>query len=211
MASEVGICNRALSHLGAYRIDSLAGSTKEARECNTLFDDTRDAVLRAHDWAFARAHKTLAVIANAEYPGWTYAYSYPTECLAARRIWNETDGLPGTIYDPSTDLYRSTGKIPFEVRAAEDLDNRVILTDKEDAVLIFTAKITDPNLFDSQFIEIMAYKLAADLAIPLRADAKKRAELYQTYLTFLQGAQAESANEGYEAPTNDNSFTQARG
>ena len=53
MASEVDICNRALSKLGAARITSLTEDSVNARACNAMYESVRDAELRAHPWNFA--------------------------------------------------------------------------------------------------------------------------------------------------------------
>lgn len=211
MASEVRICNLALSRVGARRISSLSENTKESRECNKIYTDTRDVVLAAHDWGFARKHKTLAAIATPTYPGWDYAYAYPTDCLAARRIKDDTGSVSQIAYDLEEERYRSVGKVEFEVRATEALDGKVILTDQADAVLIYTARVTDPNVFSIEFIDALAYRLASDLAVPLRADTRKSDTHFRKYTFLIGSAQASSANEGYQKPDNGNSFVNARG
>ena len=48
MASQLGICNRALIILGAETINSLSENTKNAKLCNEIFDDVRDELLDEH-------------------------------------------------------------------------------------------------------------------------------------------------------------------
>ena len=47
MTSVVGICNLALTKLGAARITSLTDDTKQARALNAIYEATRDAELAA--------------------------------------------------------------------------------------------------------------------------------------------------------------------
>lgn len=211
MASEVQICNLALSRVGARRISSLGENTKEAKECNKIYTDTRDFVLAAHDWGFARKHATLAAISTPTYPGWDYAYAYPTDCLAARRIKNDTGSTSPIAYSLEEDRYMNVGKVEFEIRATAALDGKVILTNEPEAVMIYTARVTDSNLFSAEFIDAFAYRLASDLAVPLRADTRKSDTHFRKYTFLIGSAQASSANEGYEKPDGGNSFVNARG
>src|SRR4030065_768120 len=64
MASETGICNRALQIVGATRIGSLADTSKSARECTVAYEISRDALLRSHPWGFAIARAQLAADAT---------------------------------------------------------------------------------------------------------------------------------------------------
>jgi hypothetical protein len=57
MASKVQIAKLALQHIGdRYDISDITEATPEAEQVNLLFDDTRDALLRQHPWAFATRH-----------------------------------------------------------------------------------------------------------------------------------------------------------
>src|SRR4030065_1230484 len=75
MASETGICNRALQIVGATRIGSLADTSKSARECTVAYEISRDALLRSHPWGFAIARAQLAADA-------TYAAARAAEVVA---------------------------------------------------------------------------------------------------------------------------------
>ena len=87
MASEIDICNLALSHVGGRPIESFTEGTKEAIECGRFYAFDRDAVLEDHNWNFARKRLDLALTSD-EVSGWTYSYAWPTDCLAPRRIYN---------------------------------------------------------------------------------------------------------------------------
>lgn len=212
MASEVQICNLALSHVGAFRIQSLDDATKEAQECNTLYDPTRDAVLRDHKWGFATKRLVLALLPDT-YSGWTYAYQYPSDCLAAREIYNPLNSSnQGCCNDPNCNnsCQSVSKKIDFEIITNDNKDARIVLTNQEDAELIYTAKVTDPNLFDAQFIQALSRLLASDLAVPLRADSHMESQQFKKYLYILGLAQATDSNEQQKKVDDSNSFVQSR-
>lgn len=127
MASEVDICNLALSHIRAASITSLSGTDVRSVACNRQYAVTRDAVLRDHAWGFAKKRKVLILIEDT-YAGWDYAYLHPADCIVAHEIYDLDGSLTGTIYDPETGSYVSVGKIEFEVSLAEDLAADVIIT-----------------------------------------------------------------------------------
>jgi hypothetical protein len=196
MASVVDVCNLALSHIGKYHIASLQDARKEALECRTLYPRARNSTLRDFDWNFARKRIILAQLVDT-FAGWDYAYQYPTDCLRALQIFN-------TASDSAVD------QIPFEIGVNEGLSGRVILTDQEEAILIYTAAVEDPNVFDDVFIDALSYRLAADLALPLRGDPQVQQAMLNIYGSLLGRAQATNANERHKTPDDANYFVDAR-
>ena len=180
MASEVEICNLALSHIGASAtISSLSEQSEEAFHCNLLYADLRDAVLRAHPWVFTTRHIALSDVGDP--PGnWLYRYSYPNDCLVAREILQTA--VPGD-------------SIPFEVALGDAYNSRVILTDLDDAILIYTYKVTNPLVFDPLFVQALSWRLAAELCMPLTRDFKRMESAYQLYNGTLTEARRNDANE----------------
>lgn len=183
MASEVDICNLALSHIGASAtISSLTEKSEEAFHCNLLYSDARDALLRAHPWGFATRHIALSDVGSP--PGnWSYRYSYPNDALYAREILQED-----TSGDP----------IQFEVALSDAYNSRVILTDQEEATLIYTYKVTNTLAFDPLFVSALSWRIAADIAMPLTRDQNRLQAAYQMYQATLSEAQAFNANEQHE-------------
>ena len=210
MASEVQICQLALSHIGSYKIDSLSESSKEAEECNRLYPFVRDAVLEDLPWNFASKRATLAPLTE-EFAGWDFAYAYPSDCIYALEIYDDSHAAAGAYYDADTELYVKKGKVAFTSGVNAALTQRVILTDKEDAILIYTARVVNPTLFSSLFIKAVSYYLAGELALPLLGDPNIQASMESKYLAIKGLAEASNANEGHEDPTDDNTFVSARG
>ena len=209
MATEVEISNLALSHVGAHRITLLTEATKEARQCNLLYPFARDAALRAHDWSFARKRVTLALLPDL-YSGWDFAYRYPTDCLVDRKIYDDTGAYTGTSYDVDNDAYRQVGKVEYEIAVNAALDGKVILTNKQDAELTYTAAVTNPNLFDSVFVEAFSWLLSSQLAVPLKGDSAMQQTHLNQHMLLINNAKVISANEGNEKPRDVNCLVRSR-
>jgi len=199
MASAIQICNLALSHIGAFRISSFEESTKASRQCLELYPIARDSVLEDHDWGFARKEQTLALSTDT-YSGWSYAYAYPSDCLAPRLIYDDNGALTGTSYDADLDVYKQVGKIEYEVRSNTTLDQVMLLTDKEDAILIYTAKVENPTMFSSSFVDAISWRLAADLAYPMNTDKKLSDQMNNKYLVSIGKSKQSSSNLDNKKP-----------
>lgn len=196
MTSQVEICNLSLSHVGAYRIQSLTESTKEARQCNLLFSYARDSALSDHDWTFARKTISLALLPET-YGNWAYAYQYPSDCITPRKLFNEAAA-------------EGVSKLEYEIGTNADLSSKVIMTDKEDAMLVYTARVVDPTMFDTAFIEALAWKLAGDLAIPIKGKVQLKQLFTQQYVAVVERAKAINAQSEEKQPDNVNTFVNAR-
>lgn len=172
MTSEVDLCNRALSGLGARStISNLTEGSAESVQCALHYGPSRDELLRLHLWSFARRQKILALLAAAagtpENPSgtgpvplspWRYQYQPPTNCLRIRQIYQPVTGGAKIAYALSGD----------EDSAGNPID--VILTDQPQAVLIYTARISAVDVFPPDFQAALVATLAAKLAIPLTGD-----------------------------------------
>lgn len=210
MLSKVEICNVAITRVGGNRIDDLelSNDQEEAIYCRALYDVALEATLEAYDWSFATGRIKLALLGTGIYQGWTYAYKYPNKCVRARSIWNPAIGMAQLQSDPQR--FAEADKIPFEVASNTNLDDRVILTEQETAVLIFTAKISNPNLFSASFVDALGWRLASDLAVPINGDGNQQIDLLKAFMRSVSLAQTSSANEGHQLPDVGNNYTRAR-
>jgi len=214
--SVINICNLALSRIGAPSIAAITENTRPARECNRLYETVRDTVLSEFPWNFARKQEALAALSGEEVTGWDYAYAYPTDCLTALQIYNPltnqtyTDGEYVAYQLVESAVKIKADRIKFEIGTNSTKDTRLILTDQEDAELIYTARITDPNMFSSAFIDALSWRLAADLAIPLKGKASLQQQMLAMYVRKLGYAQQVNANEGFEPPSGVSGYVTAR-
>ena len=88
MATEVDICNIALTNLGEAKIVSLTEATERARLSNLRYPDVRDAVLRSHPWncATKRAKLTRSTVT----PAFGYLYQYSLQIEGKFLLTDET-------------------------------------------------------------------------------------------------------------------------
>ena len=85
MASEVEICNEALTALGENPILSLTDNSKAARLCNLKYANKRDYLLRRYLWNFAVKRITLAPdVATPEFE-FSAQFTLPVDCIQFRK------------------------------------------------------------------------------------------------------------------------------
>ena len=139
--SNVSIANRALQKLGAKRISSLDQDHPNARSMNAAFERVRDMELRCYDWSFAI--KRASIAEDGDEPTWGdwNQYSLPNNFIRLIR-----DDESGSAVDWKIEgLYiLSADASPLEIR--------------------YIARIEDPNMFDSLFVEAFAGRLALECA-----------------------------------------------
>lgn len=187
----------ALAHIGVSTFIASAGErSKEATICNQFFEPVRDSLLEAFEWSFASRRVSLA-LTDVEITNWLYAYKYPADCVAARRLVYE--GLRNP---------RSDQRIPYEI--GYDGTQRLILTDQVDAELIYTARITDPNLFSPLFVTAFAWLLAEPIAMPLAVSTSLADRAAKRASQWLSAAIAGNLREGQEDQPAESEFISAR-
>lgn len=200
MASSIDICNLALGNIRAGSINSLDEASLEAQVCKQRYQLAVDFVLRDFPWRFAHKTQALALL-DTTHPEWTYVYAYPSDCLRAKYILPASDVINDrTVYYHLEDfgLDQRYRKVTFEVGMDPDGSGRVILTNKEEAYLAYTAKQTDTTVFTADFVEALSWYLAAFIAIPLvgpETGRKLREDSLKLYEMTIKTAAANDANE----------------
>lgn len=189
MASEVGICNLALSHLGdeatVASIDPPEGSP-QAGYCARFYPAARDSLLEMHAWGFAIKRVQLALLPN-PWPAWRYAYARPADALKLLAVL--PPGAPDD-HDMPPLLALSSAQGPQPYSPETDISgNSIIYTDQPDAVLHYTAIVRDTTKFSPLFVMTLSYGLASLLAGPMlkgdvgAAEGKRCAAMMQQYLS----------------------------
>lgn len=144
MASPTDICNISLALVGSKSILDLSDESKRARLCKRLYPLLRDDMLRDHLWNFAINMGTLAEKTSAPLFGFSKCFSLPQDFL--RLVGME-------------DRY-------VEYR----LENGVIHSSESVLRIRYIKRIEDSEVFDSSFVMALAYRIAAELALPLADD-----------------------------------------
>lgn len=189
-SSAITVCNFALSHLGVGKsIAALDERGKEAEACNLFYETARDEMLEGFVWPFAKKVLALGLVTDNEddaHPdvNYIYSYRYPSDCLFARRIQS------GVRMD-----YRQA-RVTYEIMG--DDQGSLILTDKEDAILEYTATFgQNPARWSSAFSMALSFRIAAYIAPRVTGgDPFKIADkAIQFWRMSNSVAQANAANE----------------
>lgn len=191
MATEVSICSNALRRLGDDPITSLTDDTERARLCNAFYTDARDAVLRSHPWNFAITRASLAKLSDTPAYGFNYQYSLPTNPYCLRVLEMEYPDYIFKVENVAT-------------------HGRVLLTDEGTAKILYIARITDTNLFDSMFVDVLTAKLSLDLAYPVTNSLQVQQQMQKLYQTKLSEARSIDGQEGFIDDLVSNTFTDFR-
>jgi hypothetical protein len=198
-ATHVAICNQALARLGhKTMITSLTEATDEARLCALFFEEAVAVLLRDFPWPFARKRATLSLVTASAVTNWTYAYAVPTDMAAALELVN-----------PLGRVVRSDQRSPFELGFDDTNDLVRLYTDLEDAELLYTSTNINTNLFDAQFRDALAWRMAAEIATAL-GKPEKMPNMLQMYRLRISEAEAASFRESEDGPEPDGEILSAR-
>lgn len=196
MATDVEICNVALSRVGIDQyIEDLTDPKPSAVSCNLHLPLSRREMLSSFLWPFAMTARQLALVDDVTVPGWTYVYRYPVDCLYAREITDEGGARFFRAAWEQHD-YNPMVRVPFNVMSDPDTDGaKIIATDMNLAYLWYTKDVTDPNQLTPLFRDALSWKIAAEVALALRADAQRARYAQEMYRQSLSVAQAHSMND----------------
>lgn len=210
MASKIEICNFALGYIGKQSIAALTENTESARRVNQFYDVTRDAVLRDYPWAFAKKEVALAISTGDTAVKWQFVYQYPAGCAKVRRLYADPATAPtyNTTLRNVQSLLDDTDEVPWDMLKINS--SLKIVTDLENAYAEITEIVTDPSLYDPQFVKAFGYALAAELAIPLTKSPTIQAAMMKIYGTVLPAAQASTANERKNTPQYSSRYARGR-
>jgi hypothetical protein len=178
--NDTQLCNLALAEIGdSYTITDINETSNQAAVCRLFFDPTRDAMLRAHQWNFARALSDLSALSTDPVFGWDYQFPLPSDFI--RLV--EFNGLDAW-----------TTEDDFQI-ANGPSGGLVLLTDEDEASIVYIKRVTDANLFDPLFVEAFTLKLAARICTKLTKDDAIKDRLTKEAKEALGRARQTDANE----------------
>ena len=179
-------------------------------------------MLRAAHWNFARKTERLSLLKAA--PGtpentstvvvwsaatmpaqpWLYEYAYPSDALLIRSVFASpsVDTPPDA---PALPAWRGTLEAgyaryrKFDTALGADTGGQpinVVLTDAQQAVATYTARVTSEALWDTLFQEAMVLALASRFAFPLTGNMALQRSIAQQARSTLDQARASNGNEG---------------
>lgn len=179
--TKLSICNMALSRVGNDKLTQAqltADAIRAAQLVNSYYDNCRDATLRAHPWNFAVKRDSL--VSTGEAPSFEYAVAFelPDDFLKIVRPDWESLGM----------------EISYRIENQNDV--KVLVTDESTCSIEYIAQITDATLFDPQFVDVLAQRLAAEISTGLTDNANMTEKLWQVHASKLREARGVDAQEG---------------
>lgn len=180
MASKIEIINLALGRIGQGTIGSLSEDSVQAAVAGRIYESCLKECLRGNNWSFAQVSEPLALVANYTPVNWTYAYQYPTSCMVLWKLYVVGSPREG---DHFQELF-----VPA-------LNQKVIGSNTQFANGEYTFYVQDTSLYDSSFVNVFAYRLAADMAMPLNADAEQAKNMMAIFSNQMSEAQRLSSYE----------------
>lgn len=222
MASQVDICNLALSNIGARAsIASLSEQSAEAKECARRYDACLEAVLQAAFWNFARKQVNGVLLKDGTIAGntvpvpWLYEYEYPADAIQVRYVM-PIYSQGATISGGATVAVPPMQTRPVRFVVSSDLDTtgndiKCILTNQPNAVIVYTKKITNPALYDAQFVECFAGYLGAKICMALTGKRDVMLDQFRWAQQSANEAQASNGNEGLTVIDSTPDWIAARG
>ncbi len=151
MASQVDVCNLALSILGKPTIASLADNSNAARVLNVEYDLIRRSLLTGRAiWRFSVKRASLPSLTTVPTSGpFTTQYAMPTDCLRVLLAGNTWPGLDLSDYRMG----------PTD--AGYSIEGRNILCDYGSPLALkYVYDCQDPTQFDPRFVVYFACELA---------------------------------------------------
>lgn len=185
MPSIIDVCNKALDKVGQNPITSLGDGGKAANACNRNWPLVRDTVLRDHPWNFAMAREVLAPSTVA--PAWGFTAKFPIPSDFLRLI---------EIRDLSTNEYQ--------------LENGHIHANATALYIRYIKRVTDPNVYDSLFVEAVSTRLAAEMCETFTQSTSKKRALFEEYGENLIRAKSVDGQENPPSTYEEDEWIEAR-
>lgn len=199
MTSEVSICNLALGWLGQDPITSFEDQVDTAELCKINYPSARDAVIESRSWRFAikRAISETELRTgdqdNEDFPQWGdgFVHDVPPGMLSVFRCYKDVSGS--------------------ELLDAEWQREGDYLISKESTLYVWGVRqVTEVTKFSELFVQALASRLAADLAIPLTKNRQLQVDMWSIYNDKLTEAAPRDGQQGRAESTTANRLTNAR-
>lgn len=203
------ICNLALGWLGGQRITSLdvAEDSKEWLLCSENYEPLRDAVLSEREWGFAVERKILDPATEELTFGLERKFLVPQDSVRVLTVHDSSVIRPSPITAPTV-VSRGVHDIP-EVDGWE-IEGKYILAGAEVVYVRYNKKITETGLFSSTFIQALAQRIAADLALPLTESRSLYDRMWAAYEVKLSHGAVTDGLQGRTRKMRSRALTRRR-
>jgi hypothetical protein len=215
VATEVELCNHALSLIGESRISSLTEANERARICNLLYDQTRDELLASFEWPFAVERRALSAVDEENLTQWGYSYSLPPDYLkmldvlddeSYRRVMSTGYGLGGHV--SSTDMFYLNRRVATHEEPFYRIQGNRLYTDFSPCYVRYIARVENPVLFPELFVTALAASLAAKVAPRLSQNFQLAQTMMQYAGAAIVTAKAELTKDAQPRPRKRNLWSE---
>lgn len=170
MTSKVSICNTALINLGADTIISLTEDTKQARDCNVVYDVIRQDLLRGHPWNFAIKRQQLAATVADPVFEFNNQFNLPSDSLRILKVFDETSEYK--------------------------IEGDKIISDQTPLKVVYIRNEEDVALFDSNFSYLLSLGIAAEIAYSITGSTQQASLMRQRYIQARRESKQWDGQEG---------------
>ena len=184
--SVVDICNNALIRIGSKTITSLTDGDKVANSCNTIYEQTRDMLLRQHLWNFAIKRVVLASETDAPAFEFNNSFPLPSDFIRAKAL---------------EDQYSE-----YKIESGNKL-----VTNASSVKLIYVSRVTDVAKFDPLFVEALILMLAIKLSYILIGSNGREQALKEELNKIMFLAKQVDGQDDTPDSLNASTFLDARG
>ncbi|KQN09819.1 hypothetical protein ASE85_02470 [Sphingobium sp. Leaf26] len=191
MATQIGICNDALSEVAADPIDSIDEASSSAFYCRQHYPNVIAEMMSWTDFDFLNRRTTLALRPNDRKGEWLYRYGKPNDMAEAiavlPKVEDQRTNLPtaGPFNFPD---WSALGRLPFLIAETS------IYTNVANAIIEYQVNTVEPAAIDAMTARAVALELASRLAMPLKKSARLKGDLIKLAEVARQRAIAESEN-----------------
>lgn len=182
ITDKLSIFNLALNAVGQKsNLLSVDENVREAEVCRLWYSPVLDQVLAGAHWGSARAHARLPLITERDYgvtwtaddpaPEYQYMYGVPTNMIIPRYL---------------------AGYQRFEMGIYND--SKVLMTNVENAVLIYTYRQENVALWTPTLQMAVVYGLAGHISMPLHGKPARSRLAFEQANALLMAARDQEAN-----------------
>ena len=190
MASEVSICNQALSWLGGNLIISLEDGSTEAIICKANYALLRDTVLEEGKWAFATRRYVLST-PDPEPPPWGYRTKFALDTSVLTVIEaTDIDSAQAGFFGSNDQGANNSGDLDWRK------EEQFIVCSVDRVYVKTIVRITDVNRFTPTFNQALSTRIAADIAVPLTESQIKSDKMWVKYDRAIKVAKAANGLQG---------------
>ncbi|HCG9741781.1 TPA: hypothetical protein NJ685_000204 [Vibrio parahaemolyticus] len=188
MQSKTDICNGALLRIGhTERISNVDTERSLAAEnCREFWDVSVKSVLEGTNPSFARRTERLNKLSDEISHEYSNVYLWPDDCLVPRSVI--TDG------QHKTRKINQRTKIDFIKSQSSDGLKKTIVTDADNAYLIYTTGNVQTHMFDNSTCIAISLLLGANLALSLKKDTGLAQQLNGAYMALISKVEATDGN-----------------